>query len=389
MPHDHMTENFAQIKVIGVGGGGSNAVDRMIEADVQGVDFITVNTDAQALLHSAAPQRVRIGDKLTKGLGSGGNPVLGQKSAEETTDELQNTLQGADMIFITAGMGGGTGTGASPIIAGIAQDMGALTVGVVTKPFSFEGNHRRKTAEQGIEQLRPSVDTLIVIPNDRLLQIASKNTTMLEAFRLADDVLRQGIQGISDLITQRGMINLDFADVKTIMSQSGSALMAIGMGQGDSRMVDAINRAISSPLLELSIDGAKGVLLNVTGGMELGIQEVYDAADIVTKAADPDANIIFGTVIDPTMPDGTVKVTLIATGFDANKPSLHRSRSFPQVSGASQQAAQASPQRDHAQAAPAAAPRQPAAPVTRQVPSFSNNDDLDIPPFLRNRTRGK
>jgi cell division protein FtsZ len=385
-----MTENFAQIRVIGVGGGGSNAVDRMIDAGVEGVDFVTVNTDAQALLHSAAPLRVRIGDKLTKGLGSGGNPVIGQKSAEETTDELQNVLQGADMVFITAGMGGGTGTGASPILAGIAQDMGALTVGVVTKPFSFEGNHRRKTAEQGIEQLRPSVDTLIVIPNDRLLQIASKNTSMLDAFRLADDVLRQGIQGISDLITQRGMINLDFADVKTIMSQSGSALMAIGTGQGDSRMVDAINRAISSPLLELSIDGAKGVLLNVTGGLDLGIQEVYDAADIVAKAADPDANIIFGTVIDPAMAEGSVKVTLIATGFDANRPQINRSRSYPGTTQAPHAVAQPATQPVQAQMQPATQPqRQAPAVVPRQTPNFSSNDDLDIPPFLRNRTRGK
>jgi cell division protein FtsZ len=389
MLNDKMMENFAQIKVIGIGGGGSNAVDRMIEADVQGVDFITVNTDAQALLHSSAAVRVRIGDKLTKGLGSGGNPVIGQKSAEETTDELENVLQGADMVFITAGMGGGTGTGASPIVAGIAQDMGALTVGVVTRPFSFEGNHRRKTAEQGIEQLKPSVDTLIVIPNDRLLQIASKNTTMLEAFRLADDVLRQGIQGISDLITQRGMINLDFADVKTIMSQSGSALMAIGDGKGDSRMIDAINKAISSPLLELSIDGAKGVLLNVTGGMDLGIQEVYDAADIVTKAADPEANIIFGTVIDPTMPEGQVRVTLIATGFDTNRPNVHRTRSYPNVAPQREPAAQREPAPAQREPAPVQPARQPAPPAPRQTPSFSTSDDLDIPPFLRNRNKGR
>ncbi|HEY1017002.1 MAG TPA: cell division protein FtsZ, partial [Herpetosiphonaceae bacterium] len=269
---NNLLENFAQIKVIGVGGGGSNAVDRMIEAGLQGVEFITVNTDAQALIHSSA-MRVRIGDKLTRGLGSGGNPVIGQKAAEETQDQLEDVLKGSDMIFITAGMGGGTGTGASPVIAGIAQEQGALTVGVVTRPFSFEGNHRRKVAESGIEQLKPSVDALIVVPNDRLLQIASKNTKVQEAFRMADDVLRQGIQGISDLITNRGLINLDFADVKTIMSQQGTALMAIGFGAGDNRMIDAANMAISSPLLEISIDGAKGVLFNVTGGEDLGLLE--------------------------------------------------------------------------------------------------------------------
>jgi cell division protein FtsZ len=293
-------ENFAVIKVVGVGGGGSNAVDRMVDEGVTGVEFITINTDAQALLHSRAPTRIRIGDKLTKGLGSGGNPVIGQKAAEETTEEIYEALKGADMVFITAGMGGGTGTGASPVIASIAQDLGMLTVGVVTKPFSFEGNHRRKTAEQGIEQLRPMVDTLIVIPNDRLLQTASKNTSMLQAFQMADNVLRQGIQGISDLITQRGLINVDFADVKTIMARQGSALMALGIGSGDNRMVDAVNEAIASPLLEVSIDGAKGVLFNVTGGEDLGILEVYEAADIVAKAVDPEANIIFGAVIDPT-----------------------------------------------------------------------------------------
>ncbi|EFO79350.1 cell division protein FtsZ [Oscillochloris trichoides DG-6] len=326
-------EDFAQIKVVGVGGGGSNAVDRMIADGVQGVEFITVNTDVQALMHSLAPVRIRIGDKLTRGLGSGGNPVIGQKAAEENQEDVYEQLKGADMVFVAAGMGGGTGTGASPIIAGVAHDLGALTVGVVTRPFTFEGNHRRKMAEQGIEQLRPVVDTLIVIPNDRLLQTASKNTTFTQAFQMADNVLRQGIQGISDLITQRGLINVDFADVKTIMAQQGSALMAIGMGTGDSRMVDAVNQAIASPLLEVSIDGARGVLFNVTGGEDLGILEVYEAADIVAKQVDPDANIIVGAVIDPTYPPGEVKVTLIATGFDIMRPgdpvNIKRIRSTP------------------------------------------------------------
>lgn len=384
-------ENFAVIKVVGVGGGGSNAVDRMVDEGVTGVEFITINTDAQALLHSRAPTRIRIGDKLTKGLGSGGNPVIGQKAAEETTEEIYEALKGADMVFITAGMGGGTGTGASPVIASIAQDLGMLTVGVVTKPFSFEGNHRRKTAEQGIEQLRPMVDTLIVIPNDRLLQTASKNTSMLQAFQMADNVLRQGIQGISDLITQRGLINVDFADVKTIMARQGSALMALGIGSGDNRMVDAVNEAIASPLLEVSIDGAKGVLFNVTGGEDLGILEVYEAADIVAKAVDPDANIIFGAVIDPTFPPGQVKITLIATGFDASRPAEARKRIY--MSG-SQQQQPAQPKRDAAYAEPhpsaahqpAAARPQPPQPARSQGANISP-DDLDIPPFLRNRRK--
>ena len=383
-------EPHALIKVVGCGGGGSNAVDRMVSDGVQGVEFITVNTDAQALMHSQADVRIRIGDKLTKGLGSGGNPVIGQKAAEETTEEIYEALKGADMVFITAGMGGGTGTGAAPVIASIAQDLGLLTVGVVTRPFTFEGNHRRKMAEQGIEQLKPMVDTLIIIPNDRLLQTASKNTSMLQAFQMADNVLRQGIQGISDLITQRGLINVDFADVKTIMAQQGSALMAIGNGSGDSRMVDAVNEAIASPLLEVSIDGAKGVLINVVGSEDLGILEVYEAADIVAKAVDPDAQIIFGAVIDPNFPPGQVKLTLIATGFDATRPNVQRSRAYPAaVANANHQPA-AQPQ---AVAIPTAQPQvaqpqRPAVqPVPRATPSFSSTDDLDIPPFLRNRNR--
>jgi cell division protein FtsZ len=375
-------ENFAQIKVVGVGGGGCNAVDRMIDEGIQGVDFIAVNTDAQALLHASAPVRVRIGDKLTRGLGSGGNPVIGQKSAEEDQEDLYEQLKGADMVFVTAGMGGGTGTGASPVIAGVAHDLGALTVGVVTKPFTFEGNHRRKMAEQGIEQLRPVVDTLIVIPNDRLLQTASKNTSVLQAFQMADSVLLHGIQGISSLITQRGLINVDFADVKAIMSQAGSALMAIGQGRGDTRMLDAINQAIASPLLEVNIDGAKGVLLNVMGGEDLGILEVYEAADIVAKAVDPEANIIMGAVIDPTFGEAEVQITLIATGFDLSKPNVHRSRSYP----AAQQAPAHNQQNQQPQPVPA--PRQERqAPPPRATPGFSSGEDLDIPPFLRNRNR--
>lgn len=383
---DLTLDNFARIKVVGVGGGGSNAVNRMIAEGVQGVDFVSINTDAQALVHSLSPIRVRIGDKLTRGLGSGGNPVIGQKAAEENQEDIYEQLKGADMVFIAAGMGGGTGTGASPIIAGVAQDLGALTVGVVTKPFTFEGNHRRKMAEQGIEQLRPVVDTLIVIPNDRLLQTASKNTSMVQAFHMADSVLLHGIQGISDLITQSGLINVDFADVKAIMAQAGSALMAIGTGSGDSRMIDAVNQAIASPLLEVSIDGAKGVLFNVTGGEDLGILEVYEAADIVAKAVDPDANIIVGAVIDPNYPPGEVKITLIATGFDMNKPNVQRSRSYP--SGASQGASTV----PHPQPVPVPTQRpapQPHPQPTRAMPNFGSSEDLDIPPFLRNRNRGR
>jgi len=373
----------ALIKVIGAGGGGSNAVDRMIEMGVQGVDFITVNTDAQALIHSKAPARIQIGDKLTKGLGSGGNPVIGQKSAEETTEALYDEIKGADMVFITAGMGGGTGTGSAPVLAGIAQELNALTVGVVTKPFTFEGAHRRKVAEQGIEQLKPVVDTLIVIPNDRLLQLATRNTSMLEAFRMADDVLRQGIQGISDLITMPGLINLDFADVKAIMTQAGSALMAIGRGTGDSRMLDAANMAISSPLLELSIDGAKGVLFNVTGGEDLGIQELNEAADVIAHAADPDANIIFGATLDPNMRD-EVKITLIATGFDNVPRATQRTRSFPGMSSNVMPSQPPQTQPPAYQQRPNT--NQPQTP--RPQPSFNNvSDDLDIPPFLRNRRR--
>ncbi|MFO7166487.1 MAG: cell division protein FtsZ [Chloroflexota bacterium] len=381
-------EPGAVIKVVGVGGGGSNAVDRMVDDGVQGVEFITVNTDWQALMHSKADTRIRIGDKLTKGLGSGGNPVIGQKAAEETAEEVYEHLKGADMVFITAGMGGGTGTGAAPVIAGIAQDLGMLTVGVVTKPFTFEGSHRRKTAEQGIEQLRPMVDTLIVIPNDRLLQTASKNTSMLQAFQMADNVLRQGIQGISDLITQRGLINVDFADVKTIMARQGSALMAIGVGSGDNRMVDAVNEAIASPLLEVSVDGAKGVLFNVTGGEDLGILEVYEAAEIVSKAVDPEANIIFGAVVDPNYPAGQVKITLIATGFDMNRPADARKRVY--LPGVQQQQgqSQAQPQPVPVQQQGAQQTQQPR-PQPRPQPSFINGDDLDIPPFLRNRNRQK
>jgi cell division protein FtsZ len=311
----------ATIKVVGVGGGGSNAVDRMIIDSVAGVEFITVNTDAQALAQSQAAQRIQIGTALTRGLGSGGNPVVGQRAAEESLDKLYSALSGADMVFITAGMGGGTGTGAAPIVAGVAHDLKILTVGVVTRPFTFEGNHRRRMAEQGIEQLRPFVDTLIVIPNDRLLNSSNKQTSIVEAFQMADGVLRQGVQGIADIITQRGVINVDFADVRTIMAQQGTAMMAIGHGLGEMRVMDAVTEAMMSPLLEVSIAGAKGVLLNVVASEDLGLVEVYNAAEVVANAVDSNAHIIFGTVIDPSFPPQQARVTLIATGLETARPS--------------------------------------------------------------------
>lgn len=309
-------DRFAAIKVIGVGGGGNNAVNRMIAAGLNGVEFISVNTDAQALLHAQAPYRIQIGEKLTKGLGAGANPEIGEKAAQESREEIIKALRGADMVFVTAGMGGGTGTGAAPVVAECAKEVGALTVGVVTKPFSFEGRRRQMQAERGTAKLKEKVDTLITIPNDRLMQVVDKRTSIMDAFRIADDVLRQGVQGISDLIAVPGLINLDFADVKTIMTETGSALMGIGFGSGDNRAVVAAEAAIKSPLLETSIDGAKGVLLNITGGANLGLFEVNEAAAIISSAADPEANIIFGAVIDETFQD-EVRVTVIATGFDA------------------------------------------------------------------------
>ena len=308
-------EQYAQIKVIGVGGGGSNAVNRMIAAGLRGVEFIAVNTDAQALYLSNSDHKLQIGEKLTKGLGAGANPEIGKNAAEESREEIKAALEGADMVFVTAGMGGGTGTGAAPVIAEVARELGALTVGVVTKPFTFEGKRRKMAAEKGISELREKVDTLIVIPNDRLLQVVEKKTPMVVAFRIADDVLRQGVQGISDLIAVPGLINLDFADVKTIMKETGNALMGIGVASGDNRTVEAAKAAIASPLLETSIDGARGVLLNITGGSDLGLFEVNEAAEIVAEAADPEATIIFGAVIDDSLGD-EVRVTVIATGFD-------------------------------------------------------------------------
>ena len=315
-------ETLAKIKVVGVGGGGNNAVNRMIVAGLQGVDFISVNCDAQALLLSKAQNRIQIGEKLTKGLGAGANPEIGQKAAEESREIIIEQLRGADMVFVTAGMGGGTGTGAAPIVAECAREAGALTVGVVTKPFSFEGKRRMNQAEAGIVTLKERVDTLITIPNDRLLQVIDRRTSMIDAFRIADDVLRQGVQGISDLISVPGLINADFADVKTIMSNAGSALMGIGTATGDNGAVAAAEAAIKSPLLEASIEGARGVLFNITGGKDLSLFDVTEASNIITEAVDPDANIIFGAVIDEKL-DDEIRVTVIATGFNGKNPALY------------------------------------------------------------------
>jgi len=311
--------NFAAIKVIGVGGAGTNAVNRMVDSGLRGVDFIAVNTDKQALAMSKAPIQIQIGDKLTKGLGAGANPEVGQKAAEESREDIANTIKGSDLVFVTCGMGGGTGTGAAPIIAETAREMGILTIGVVSKPFLFEGRQRMKNAEAGIEKLKASVDTLVVVPNDRLLSVVTKGTTMTDAFKIADDTLRQGIQGISDLIAVPSLINLDFADVRTVMQSRGLAHMGIGIGKGENRMVEAAKQAISSPMLETSIDGARAVLINITGGPDTSIIDINEAAQLITAAADPEANIIFGAGIDESM-DDEVKITVIATGFE--KPSF-------------------------------------------------------------------
>ncbi|MBN6887073.1 cell division protein FtsZ [Cytobacillus horneckiae] len=381
---DTNLDSLATIKVIGVGGGGNNAVNRMIEHGVQGVEFIAVNTDAQALNLSKAEVKMQIGGKLTRGLGAGANPEVGKKAAEESKEQVEEALKGADMVFVTAGMGGGTGTGAAPVIAQIARDLGALTVGVVTRPFTFEGRKRSTQAAGGIASMKDAVDTLIVIPNDRLLEIVDKSTPMLEAFREADNVLRQGVQGISDLIATPGLINLDFADVKTIMSNKGSALMGIGLAAGENRAAEAAKKAISSPLLEKSIDGAQGVLMNITGGSNLSLYEVQEAADIVASASDQDVNMIFGSVINEDLKDEIV-VTVIATGFNEEviqtkptRPSFGQNKS---TIGAS------APKREQVRERE----REEAATHEQQTPRSSNKeapeDTLDIPTFLRNRNR--
>ncbi len=345
------TGHFAQIKVVGVGGGGNNAVNRMIEFGLQGVEFIAINTDKQALFLSNADQKIQIGEKLTKGLGAGADPEIGQSAAEESYEEISQALKGTDMLFITAGMGGGTGTGATPVIADISKEMGILTVGVVTKPFMFEGKQRMLNAEKGIEALKGKVDTLVTIPNDRLLQVVEKRTSMLEAFKVADDILRQGVQGISDLIAVPGLVNLDFADVKTIMQEKGLAHMGIGRSAGDNRAIEATKQAIQSPLLETTIEGAKGVLLNITGSEDLGLYEVNEAAELVAEAAHPDANIIFGAVINDELQD-EVSITVIATGFEQQDKQKQKEKRADQI-------------------------------LEQTLGSQDTEDDLDIPTFLR------
>ncbi|MBE9524263.1 MAG: cell division protein FtsZ [Chloroflexi bacterium] len=357
-------EAFARIKVVGVGGGGCNAVERMIDEGMRGVEFIAVNTDAQALAISKATTRVRIGDQLTRGLGSGGDPEVGLKAAEESAEDIYSVLKGSDMVFVTAGIGGGTGTGASPVIAQIAREIGALTIGVVTRPFTFEGARRIKAAELGISNLKDKADTLIVIPNDRLLQIVDKRASLQDAFSVADDVLRQGIQGISELITIPGLINLDFADVRTIMSEGGAALMAVGRGSGDDRARDAAEQAISSKLLDITIDGARGILFNVTGGPGMTLFEVNQAAAIIKETAHPDVNLIFGAVVDPDLGED-LRITVIATGFESsNLPGTLLSPS-----------ARREPLQRDKEAKDVFQPRS------------LNTEDLDIPTFLRNRVR--
>ncbi len=387
---NQVTENFAQIRVIGVGGGGTNAVNRMIAEGVRGVEFIAINTDAQALMLANAPRRVRIGDKLTRGLGAGGNPEIGEKAAEESADELYEVMRGSDMVFITSGMGGGTGTGASPIVARIAREVGALTIGVVTRPFSFEGGRRAKAAEAGIARLKEQVDTLIVIPNDRLLEIVDKRASLQQAFSVADDVLRQGIQGISELITVPGLINLDFADVKTIMSEGGAALMAVGRASGENRAVEAAQSAISSRLLDVTIDGARGILFNVTGGPSMTLFEVNQAAEIIKQTAHPDVNLIFGAVIDEAMKD-EIRITVIATGFDQQATPPAPARATASQSGRLRLSEVVAAKPQPAPAVPTPAPKP--APVSRPSPAPVQPDlvphafdsELDIPPFLRKR----
>jgi len=374
-PHNYL----AVIKVVGIGGGGVNAVNRMIEVGLKGVEFIAINTDAQALLMSDADVKLDVGRELTRGLGAGAQPEVGKNAAEDHRDEIEEVLKGADMVFVTCGEGGGTGTGGAPVVANIARKLGALTIGVVTRPFSFEGKRRQVQAESGIDELRNQCDTLIVIPNDRLLALGDRGISMMDAFRQADQVLLSGVQGITDLITTPGLINLDFADVKSVMSGAGSALMGIGSARGDNRAVEAAEKAISSPLLEQSMDGARGVLLSIAGGSDLGLFEINDAAQLVTDAAHPDANIIFGAVIDDALGD-EVRVTVIAAGFDGGTPSYKPSEPARKVIHQPAERSAPQPAATSLTAPAAAAPAPAATPTPRRV-LF---DDVDVPDFLKN-----
>jgi len=387
--YHNMGESPAQIKVVGVGGAGQNAVNRMIDEGLQGVEFIAVNTDQQALTFSKAPVRVRIGDKVTRGLGAGSNPEQGEKAAEESSEDLYGLLNGADMVFITSGMGGGTGTGAAPIVARIAKEVGALTIGVVTRPFSFEGTPRQRAAEAGIEKLKEHVDTLIVIPNDRLLSIVDKRATLQQSFRVADEVLRQGIQGITEVITVPGLVNTDFADVRTIMSEGGAALMAVGTASGEGRARAAAEQAIASNLLDVTIDGARGILFNITGGNDLSLFEVNEAATLIRAAAHPDCRVIFGAVIDPNMKD-EIRITVIATGFDQDAATGTRSRMIRNVAAATSAAARTTSATNTTRVMPRLEPTHntPAsndAPTSVYQSSQLDPDNLELPSFLRRR----
>ncbi|MEN8097766.1 MAG: cell division protein FtsZ [Chloroflexota bacterium] len=387
-------EGFANIRVVGVGGGGGNAVNRMIEENILGVEFVAINTDAQALMNCDASKRVRVGEQSTRGLGSGGDPEVGRIAAEESVEDLREVLKGSDMVFITAGMGGGTGTGGAPIVANVARESGALTIGVVTKPFTFEGSRRALVSESGISALKEHVDTLIVIPNDRLLDMADKRTSLSESFKMADEVLRQGIQGISELITVPGMINLDFADVKAIMSVGGAALMAVGTGEGEDAAIQAAEAAINNNLLEISIDGARGILFNVTGGPDMSLHAVNQAAAIIRNTAHPDVNLIFGTVVDETMRD-KVRVTVIATGFERGVPrrelsSLRsRSQSTPSIFSQTKEDTKEQPKvaslmsSDSSASSSMSSDNKPSI-FSRSVREMDSND-LDLPTFLRHR----
>ncbi|AFY37016.1 cell division protein FtsZ [[Leptolyngbya] sp. PCC 7376] len=381
--------SVAQIKVIGVGGGGGNAVNRMLESGVSGIDFWSINTDAQALTNALAPNRLQIGQKITRGLGAGGNPAIGQKAAEESRDEIAQALEGADLVFITAGMGGGTGTGAAPVVAEIAKDLGCLTVGVVTRPFKFEGRRRTNQAEEGITALQSRVDTLLVIPNNQLLNVIAPETPMQEAFRIADDILRQGVQGISDIITIPGLVNVDFADVRAVMADAGSALMGIGVGSGKSRAREAAIAAISSPLMESSVEGAKGVVLNITGGHDLTLHEVNAAAEAIYEVVDPNANIIFGAVIDEQL-QGEIRITVIATGFVADAPQEETSvpsplrRGFPPMPQKSARPTEQPPTQQQPPNNPRPLRSEPKQPQ-QQPPQRPNSTGLDIPEFLQRR----
>ncbi len=378
------TETFARIKVVGVGGGGQNAVNRMMEEGIQGVEFIAANTDAQALTLSRAPMRVRLGDKITRGLGAGGDPEIGRKAAEESSDELYNVLKGADMVFVTAGMGGGTGTGAAPVVSQIAKECGALTIGVVTRPFTFEGGKRSQSAEAGVAKMKEHAHTLISIPNDRLLQLADKKSSLQDSFRMADEVLHQGIQGISELITIPGLINLDFADVRAIMSEGGAALMAVGRGSGDDRAKTAAEQAISSQLLDITIDGARGVLFNVTGGPNMTLFEVNQAAAIIRETAHPDVNMIFGAVIDPNLGD-EIRCTVIATGFERSGVTRRVLERLPRTAEKPLSATNTPFTPRPVESVTANTETRSSADVKSQPAPSMNNDDLDVPTFLRNR----